>query len=74
MDQDICNLYVKYDDVVAKIAVIEYKIKSEDLSPSMAGIELLELSMEQWLLRRKINSASAKYHQNKPLWQRIFKK
>jgi hypothetical protein len=74
MDQEVCNLFVKYDDIVARVGVIEHQIKTEELSPSMAGVELLELSMEQWLVRRKINSAMTKQERNKSLWKRIFKK
>ena len=74
MDQEICNLFVKYDDVTSKIAVIEYKIENEDLSPSMASVDLLELSMELWYIRRKINTAMIKKYQKSPLLRRIFKK
>jgi hypothetical protein len=74
MDQEVCNLFVKYDDTIAKIAVLEHKIQTDNLWPSMAGVELLELSMEQWSIRRKINSAMIKQERNKSLLKRIFKK
>jgi hypothetical protein len=68
------ELFKQYNSITSEIALIEYQLQINNIWPSAATVELTELYLEQWRLRRMLNSAYESLEKAKPLWKRIFKK